>query len=168
MHSYLPRASRPYGASLPLRARSLRRFAFTFLFLLLSAAAARAVIVRGHVTTALGTAVPGARVQLVENGKAIAQGVAGADGSFEIRTGEAGRFTLLTSAGGFLPAIGNDFYGGAEDIVTQDAVLATMTVRQEVSVTATGLPTPLPQLTSPVSVIAQGELATRLGVIEEM
>ena len=168
MHSYLPRALRPDGASLPLRAHSLRRFAFTLFFLFLFATAAGAVVVRGRVTTALGTAVPGARVQLVQNGKTIAQETAGVDGSFEIRTGDGGRFTLLASAGGFLPAIGNDFYGGAEDIVTQDAVLATTTVRQEVSVTATGFPTPLPQLTAPVSVVPQGELATRLGVAEEM
>lgn len=168
MHSYLPRASRPDGASLPLRAHSLRRFAFTFFLLLLPVASARAVVVRGRVTTALGTAIPGARVQLVESGNTIAQGYAGADGSFEIRTGEAGRFTLLASAGGFLPAIGDDFYGGAEDVVTRDAVLSTTTVRQEVSVTATGIPTPLPQLTAPVSVIPEEDLALRVGVVEEM
>jgi len=168
MHSYLPRASRPDGASLPLRAHSLRRFAFTLFLLLLFATAADAVVVRGRVTTALGTPVPGARVQLVQNGKTIAQGTAAVDGSFEIRTADAGRFTLLASAGGFLPAIGEDFYGGAEDIVTQDAVLATTTVRQEVSVTATGIPTPLPQLTAPVSVVPQEDLALRTGVGEEM
>jgi vitamin B12 transporter len=168
MHSYLPRAQRPDGASLPLRAHSLRRFAFTLLFLFLFATAAGAVVVRGRVTTALGTPVAGARVQLVQNGKTIAQGTAAVDGSFEIRTADAGRFTLLASAGGFLPAIGVDFYGGAEDIVTQDAVLATTTVRQEVSVTATGIPTPLPQLTAPVSVIPEEDLALRTGVGEEM
>ncbi len=168
MHSYLPRAFRPDGASLSLRAHSLRRFAFTFFFLLLFATAAGAVVVRGRVTTALGTPVPGARVQLIENGNAIAQATAGADGSFEIRAADAGRFTLLASAGGFLPAIGEDFYGRAEDVITQDAVLATTTVRQEVSVTATGIPTPLPQLTAPVSVIPFEDLALRVGVVDEM
>jgi len=168
MHSYLLRAPRPDGASLFSCARLLRRFAFTFFFLFLLATSARAVVVRGRVTTALGTAIPGARVQLVENGKAIAQGTAGADGSFEVRTGNAGRFTLLASAGGFLPSIGEDFYGGAEDVITQDAVLATTTVRQEVSVTATGIPTPLPQLTAPVSVIPEQDLALRVGVAEAM
>ena len=169
MHCYyLPRALRPDGATLSLRAHSPRRFAFTFFFLFLLATSARAVVVRGRVTTALGKAIPGARVQLVENGKAVAQGTAGADGSFEVRTADAGRFTLLASAGGFLPAIGEDFYGGAEDVITQDAVLSTTTVRQEVSVTATGIPTPLPQLTAPVSVIPQEELALRVGVVEAM
>src|ERR1700744_2217230 len=85
MHSYLPRASRPDGPSSSLRAHTLRRFAFTSFFLLLFATAASAVVVRGRVTTARGTPVPGARVQLVENGKAIAQATAWADGRFEIR-----------------------------------------------------------------------------------
>jgi len=146
----------------------LLRFAFTSFFLLLFVASAGAVVVRGRVTTALGNPLPGARVQLIENGKAVAQATAGADGSFEIRTAGAGRFTLLTSGGGFLPAIGEDFYGGAEDVITQDAVLSTTTVRQEVSVTATGIPTPLPQLTAPVSVIPMEDLASRIGVAEEM
>jgi len=167
MHTLVPRASRPQGASSSSRALSLRRFAFA-LFLLTITAAAHAVVVRGRVTTPLGAAVPGARVQLVEGGQVVAASVAGPDGTFEIRTGDGGRFTLLTSAGGFLPGVGEDFYGGAEDVVAQDAVISAGTVRQEVSVTATGIPTPLPQLTAPVSVISPDDLATRLGVTEEM
>jgi iron complex outermembrane receptor protein/vitamin B12 transporter len=150
-----------------LRALRLRRFAFT-IFLVVFATAAHAVVVRGRVTTPLGAAVPGARVQLVESGQVIAAAVAGPDGTFEIRTGDGGRFTLLTSAGGFLPGVGEDFYGGAEDVIAQDPVISTATVRQEVSVTATGIPTPLPQLTAPVSVISADDLATRLGVTEAM
>ncbi|MDQ2923969.1 MAG: TonB-dependent receptor [Acidobacteriota bacterium] len=150
-----------------LRAHFVRRFAFAILFILV-AAVAHAVVVRGRVTTPLGAAVPGARVQLVESGKVVAVSFADAHGNFEIRSGDDGRFTLLTSAGGFLPAVGDDFYGGVEDIVTQNAVIATNTVRQEVTVTATGIPTPLPQLTAPVSVIPGEELATRVGVTEEL
>jgi vitamin B12 transporter len=168
MHSYLPRALRSDGARLFLRTRPERRFAFTVLFLLMFVTAAEAVVVRGRVTTPLGKAVPGARVQLIEGGRTVAQGAAGADGSFEIRTDGTGRYTLLTSAGGYLPAIGDDFYGGVEDVITQDAVLSTTTVRQEVSVTATGIATPLPQLTAPMSVIPSDELTTRLGVVEAL
>jgi vitamin B12 transporter len=148
--------------------RAVRRFAFTLIFSSLLAATANAVVVRGRVTTPLGAAVPGARVQLVEAGKVIAVVYAGADGSFEIRTGDAGRFTLLTSAGGFLPAVGDDFYGGAEDVIAKDVAIATNTVRQEVTVTATGIPTPLPQLTAPVSVIPEDKLTTRFDVTQEM
>src|ERR1700728_3361672 len=146
----------------------LRRVVASLLFSGLLATAAHAVVVRGRVTTPLGKPVPGARVQMVQAGKAVAVAFASADGTFEIRIGEGGRFTLLTSAGGFLPAIGEDFYGGADDVITQDVAITTNTVRQEVTVTATGIPTPLPQLTAPVSVIPEDKLAMRVDVIQEM
>jgi vitamin B12 transporter len=136
--------------------------------LLLSASMAQAVIVRGRVTDALGKPLPGARVQIVEDGKVIALGYAGPDGTYEIRSAQAGRFTLLGSSAGFLPSVGENFYSGALDVLQRDVVLAPNSVRQEVSVTATGKSTPLPQLTAPVSVIPGEAFATRLGVIDEM
>src|SRR5579875_809177 len=98
---------------------------------------AHAVIVRGRVTDALGKPLPGARVQLIEGGQVAAIGYATADGSYEIRSADAGRFTLLGSSGGFLPAIGQEFYGGATDILEHDVVLSAVTVQQAVSVAAT-------------------------------
>jgi vitamin B12 transporter len=146
----------------------LRRVALSLLLSLAFVDAAHAVVVRGRVTTPLGAAVPNAQIRLIANGKVIGITSAGPDGTFEIRTGDAGRFTLLTSAGGFLPAVGEDFYGGVEDIIAQDVVIATGTVRQQVSVTATGIPTPLPQLTAPVSVIPEEKFTTRFEVTPEM
>ncbi len=127
-----------------------------------------AVIVRGRVTDALGKAVPVARVQLIEQGQVITLAYASQDGSFEVRSADSGRFTLLTSAGGFLPAVGEGFYGGAVDVLAENIVLATNTVRQDVSVSATGLPTPSAQLTAPVSVLPGEAFATRIDVLDEM
>ncbi len=129
---------------------------------------AHAVVIRGRVTDPLGKAVPGARVQLVEKGQVVAVAYAGPDGTYELRSGDAGRFTLLGSAGGYLPGIGQDFYGGATDVIAQDVVLSTTTVQQQVSVTESGLPTPLPQLTAPVSIIGSADLATRAGIASEL
>ena len=154
------------SASRSLRVATLSRAGFVLFFA--SAAAANAVVVRGHVTDALGKPVPGARVQLIEAGKVEALAYAGPDGSFEIRDSDSGRFTLLGSAQGFFPAIGQDFYSGATDVIQQEVVLAQNTVKQDVSVTATGIPTPLPQLTSPVSIIPGEAFATRVGVVDEM
>ncbi len=127
-----------------------------------------AVVVRGRVTDPLGRGVGGARVQLVEGGKVISIAYASSDGTYELRSGDSGRFTLLGSAGGFLPGIGQDFYGGTTDVVLQDVVLSTATVQQQISVAATAIPTPLPQLTAPVTVIPGSNFATRLGVTEEI
>jgi iron complex outermembrane receptor protein/vitamin B12 transporter len=112
--------------------------------------------------------VPGGLVRLVEGGKVVAVAYADSKGAFEIRSSDAGRFTLLGSAPGFLPAVGIDFYGGATDVLEQNVVLAANTVRQDITVSATGIPTPLPQLTSPVTVIPGEAMDLQLGVVEAM
>ena len=129
---------------------------------------ASAIIIRGRVTDPLGKGIGGARVQLVEGGKVISLAYAAGDGTYELRSGDSGRFTLLGSAGGFLPGIGQDFYGGTTDVVLQNVVLSTTTVQQQVSVAATTIPTPLPQLTAPVTVLPESSFATRLGVVDEL
>jgi vitamin B12 transporter len=144
-----------------------RRVALTLLGFLLTTCC-EAVVVRGRVTDALGKPLPGGVVRLVEGGKVVAIGYADQNGSYEIRSADAGRFTLLGSFGGFLPGIGMDFYGGATDVLEQDVVLAANTVRQDITVSATGIPTPLPQLTSPVSIIPGEALALDLGIGDAM
>ena len=135
---------------------------------LLACLPAGAVVIRGRVTDPLGKGIGGARVQLVEAGKVVSMAYASADGTYELRSGDAGRFTLLGSAGGFLPGIGQDFYGGTTDVVLQNVVLSTTTVQQQISVAATALPTPLPQLTGPVTVLPESSFSTRLGVLDEL
>jgi len=149
------------GRRAVLSSRSPLAFAaFLFTVVVAFAPAAHAVIVRGVVTDALSKPVAGARVQLVQGKSPVAVAVANADGSYEIRSTQAGRFTLLTSATGFLPGIGEEFYGGATDQVAQNVVLATYTVKQDVTVTATGVPTPVEQTSSAVTLIPQENLAT--------
>jgi iron complex outermembrane receptor protein/vitamin B12 transporter len=129
---------------------------------------ARAVVVRGAVTDALGRPVVGARVQLIQAPKPVAIGIAGVDGSYEIRSTESGRFVLLTSAAGFYPGVGQPFYGGATDELMQDVVLETGSVHEEATVTATGVPTPVQQTSSAVTLIAGEELATTVGVVDAL
>ena len=151
-----------------VRATILRSLVTTFVFACVLGASAHAVIVRGRLTDPLGSPVPGGQVRLVEAGKVVAMAFAGPDGTFEIRSADAGRFTLLGSGGGFLPFVGSEFYGGATDVVDTNVVLSGRTIRQDVSVTATGIPTPLPQLTAPVTLVSAGDLATRVGVVDEL
>ena len=147
--------------------RSVRDAVLTAI-VVMSAGAAHAVVVRGRITDALGKPLAGGRVQLVYQGHVVGVAYGDPEGLYEVRIAEAGRFTLLGSASGYLPFVGQDFYGRALDVVNRDVVLATNSVRQEVSVTATGLPTPLPRLTSPVSVLPGEAFATRAGVVDEM
>ncbi len=152
-----------YGrrAAISSRASRFAMFAAFLIFpiLLLTTPSVWAVVVHGTVTDALGKPVAGAKVQLIQGKNSVAIGVAGADGAFEIRSTQAGRFTLLVSASGFLPGIGQEFYGGATEQIAQSAVLETYSVHQEVTVTATGVATPVEQTSSAVTQIAQADLA---------
>jgi iron complex outermembrane receptor protein/vitamin B12 transporter len=137
-------------------------------FLFLTSLYANAVIVRGTVTDPLGKAIPGARVQLVQGQAAVAFALCNPDGTYEIRSSAAGRFTLLTSATPFFPGIGANFYGGATDIVTQNVVLEASSLHEEVTVTATGLPTPLEQTSAAVNLVPNQALATSVDVVDAM
>ncbi len=152
--------------------RQSRRTAQAWIFVLavisFCSIPARAIIVRGRVTDALGKPVPGARVQLIEQGQVVTIAYAAQDGTYEVRSSDSGRFTLLASSAGFLPGVGEGFYGSSLDVLSKDVVLATDTVRQEVSVSATGIPIPTAQLTAPVSVIPGELLATRVDTLDEL
>ena len=129
---------------------------------------AQAIVVRGTVTDTLGATVPGARVQLIQGKQTASFALSGSDGSFEIRSGDSGRFLLLTSARTFAPNIGTDFYGGKTDVIFRTVVLSPDEIRTELSVTATGTPTPLAQLTAPVTLISRDDLATRIGIVDDL
>jgi vitamin B12 transporter len=161
---------RRFAACLARRVHPVRLVALTVvvtgIFALLPSA--RAVVVRGRLTDPLGQPVAGGKVQLVQDGKVAGIAFAGPDGDFEIRSSNTGRFRLLGFGAGYLSAVGTDFYGGTNDVLEMDVVLSAKTIRQEVSVTATGFPTPLPQLTAPVTLVDEAQLTTRVGVIDEM
>ena len=147
--------------------RPARRLAQLAIVILLTLHA-HAVIVRGTVTDPLGAVVPGARVQLIQSRAMVAFAISAADGTFEIRSTATGRFLLLTSAATFTPGISPDFYGGRADVVTRNVTLEIATVTAAVSVTATGLPTPLQQLSSAVTLIPQDQLTTRIGLVDTL
>src|ERR1700729_423558 len=113
---------RRIAAKYILRGRSAQRSAFILFQLFLFAVCAHAVVVRGHVTDATGKPIGGARVQLVSGGNVVLVVYADADGHYEIRYSSAGRFTLLGSEVNYLPAIGEDFFAGATDVIDRDVV----------------------------------------------
>lgn len=149
-------------------ASSVRALFALAAILFLAAPCAHAVIVRGTVTDPLGAAVAGARVRLIQGKSAVAVGVTGPDGSFEIRSTAPGRFLLLTSAPTFTPNIGQDFYGGRTDVVTRNVTLEAASVTTAVTVTATGIPTPIQQISSPVTLIPQSDLVTQVGIVDDL
>jgi vitamin B12 transporter len=148
--------------------RHLRHFAIPFVVLFLLVVRAEAVIVRGTVTGPLGVPVANARVQLIQGQKVAAFIFSGPDGTYEIRSAAPGRFVLLTSASTFTPNISQDFYGGLTAVITRNVVMEAASVTSKLSVTATGLSTPVQQLGSAVTLIPQLGVSTQFGVLNDL
>jgi len=148
--------------------RSLRAFAFLFLIATPGALTAYALTIHGTVTDSLGRPVAGAHVELRAHGKTVASARSAADGGYQIDLDQPGRFALAATATNFYPAAADTFYAGPKDDVVQNLVLQATSVRQEVTVTATGVPTPLQQLSSPVTLIPRSELASSVGIVDAL
>jgi vitamin B12 transporter len=120
---------------------------------------AQAAEIHGFVADASGAKITGAEVVLIRNGKGVSSAVSGADGSFQIITGERGRFYLVISAKGFRQLETPGFYAGRLDNLARNLVLEPAWVHESVVVTDSGNPTPQPQTGASTSVLGPSDLA---------
>ena len=140
-----------------LKARPSLRV-LSLLIVLVAAATCQAASIRGVVTDTSGAKVTGAVVNLLTEGKVVATAVSTADGSFEILTGNEGRFFLVVSAKSFRQLETPVFYAGRLDNVERNVVLEPEWVRESIVVAATGTPTPQAQTSAATTVIGPAEL----------
>ncbi len=145
------------------------RYFLAFSFLIACAGtAALAASIRGVVTDVSGAKVPGATVVLLHNGSAATSAVSGSDGSFELITGQTGRFYLLVSAKSFRQLQTPGFYAGQFDSVERDIVVEPAWVRESIVVTATGVPTPQSQTGAATSVLGPQDLELRTDTVSSL
>jgi vitamin B12 transporter len=129
---------------------------------------AQAVIVRGTVTTPFGVPLGNARVQLIQGQQVAAFVFTQMDGTYEVRSASSGRFLLLTAAAPYTPSIGQDFYGARFAVVTRNIVMQYTTITPQLAITASGIPTPLQQIPSAITLIPQSALATQTGILNDL
>ena len=129
-------------------------------------ASAHAVIVRGTVRDPLGRPIASSRLQLIRGTQSVASTTTLPDGTFEIRSTETGRFLLIGNSPGMSVQVSAPFYGGTFDVIRQDVTLTVHPVREEVTVTATGLPTPVEQTSAAVTTFPDSALQTRFGIAD--
>jgi len=129
---------------------------------------AKAVIVRGTVSNPFGMPLGNARVELIQGRQVAAFTFTQMDGSYEIRSATSGRFLLLTAAAPYTPSIGQNFYGSRFGVITRNIVMQYTTVTPQLAVTASGIPTPLQQIPSAITLIPQSAFATQLGVLNDL
>jgi len=158
----------PVFASPRVRLRRALPACLLVLFFLAYTRMATAATVRGVVTDASGAKITGATVDLLSNGKVVANGVSTADGSFQIMTGTAGRFFLVVQAKSFREVQTPVFYAGALDYVDRSVVLEPEWVRESIVVTATGTPTPQAQTSAATNVIGPLDLSLRDDLVSEL
>jgi vitamin B12 transporter len=120
-----------------------------------------AASIRGQVTDTTGAKITDAKVVVVCNGKIVASAVSTADGSFEVLTGNQGRFFLVVSSSGFRQLQTPDFYAGQLDSIERKIILEPEWVRESIVVTPTGTPTPQSQTGASTSVLSSLDLERR-------
>jgi vitamin B12 transporter len=154
---------------MPVRSRRKYLLPYGFyLFLILFTAFARAAIVRGTVTNSLGIPVVHANVMLLQNSQVVAIAVTRFDGTYQISSSTSGRFYVLVSASNFKQITTLSFYAGTADSHQEDIVLESSNARQEMVVSATGLPTPEAQISSAVTAQRSGTFANRTDLIDPL
>ena len=109
-------------------------------------------LVRGTVRDPLGAVVPGARVELLSGSIVVTTDVADSQG-FYIALPSSGRFQLRCSSPTFSAATTHSMFFSSDASISTNLVVATPTATQEVSITASGAPTPLAQVAASVTII---------------
>ncbi|MBS1815988.1 MAG: TonB-dependent receptor plug domain-containing protein [Acidobacteria bacterium] len=135
---------------------------------LLTSLSSVAATVHGTVRDALNHPVGNVAVDLVRDGKVLVSSHSKEDGAFELTTPQAGRFSVHANQRGFAAYISHDFYSGAQEVIARDITLSIASAQESVSVTATGLPTPLEQVSAAVHLIPHEEMETRAYVVPEL
>src|ERR1700740_2361936 len=153
--------------NLPRILRDLSR-SLVFILLTFSSLICRATEVHGVVSDGSGAAVPGATVALIHKGTVATSATSGADGSFQVLTGVKGRFYLVVSAKTFRQLETPGFYAGKFDNLERNIVLEPAWVHESIVVTATGTPTPQPQIGAATSVLGPSDIALRTDFVNPL
>jgi vitamin B12 transporter len=119
-------------------------------------------VLRGIVHDPLGAVVAGASVVLLEDGRPMAKTSAGANGEFEFNLPEAGRYAVQVGAPSFAITSSPTKYITGSSRAQLDITLATQTLTQQVTVTATGTPIPEAQTGASVSVLPAEDFRSML------
>ena len=127
-------------------------FAFSLI-----AKASPAFTLRGTVTDPSGAVVVNARVELLEHGVPVANVVTNGQGRYSIFRKPEPESRLRITASGFEPLEKSLGTKNSTENLTEDIVLQLATLSEQVTVTATGNPTPLSQLGATVTLLDSSE-----------
>ena len=111
----------------------------------------------GEVRDPLGNLVSNASVDLVLNDKVVTSAKTDNDGAFHFDVAASGRYMIRASAPSFQSAASPVIYVSTTAEAAFNVTLGTPTLTQQVTVTATGAPTPEAQIGASVTVLPQDD-----------
>jgi iron complex outermembrane receptor protein/vitamin B12 transporter len=123
------------------------------------AAIAHAAVIRGIISDQTGAGIPGAKVELIENGATVTSASADASGQYLLHWSPAPGSLLRISAPGFRVAEKAVAPENTSGDLTADFALRLASLSEQVTVTSTGTATPQSQLGTTVTVLEQKDYA---------
>lgn len=124
--------------------------------------------VHGSVKDPEGAVIPNAKVELLRNGRVIAQTTSDQLGNYRLQNVAAGDYQIRASAPGFAPRQSETVHVGFETSPQVDFGLKISAVRQSIVVSATGTPIPESQVGASVTVLNAADYQDRLDILEPM
>ncbi len=128
-------------------------FFCSFLIAAFTAYGAESGTLRGTVTDPLGAVIVSATVELLDGTSVADKTTTDASGNYVFPLQKSARYQVRAAAATFQSTTSDAVFLSATGKAQIDITLATQTLTQQVTVTATGRPTPEAQLGAPVSVL---------------
>src|SRR5215469_16741720 len=130
---------------------------------------ARASEIQGVVTDPLGAVIRNARVELVTHKVIVGSAQTDSEGNYRVEVRQPGRMHLHVEAPTFAAQDTAEFYlGGGKETLTRNVFLRLNNVREEVVVTATGVPVSEAQVGAPVDVLSPSDLLNHLDILQAL
>jgi iron complex outermembrane receptor protein/vitamin B12 transporter len=113
--------------------------------------------IHGTVQDPLGAVVANAKVELLENDLLVASADTGSDGQFRLPITREGRYRIRVTAPSFRPSLTDIPVASGSGDIRVKVTLSVEALTQQITVTATGIPTPWAQVGAAVSVLTPAE-----------
>lgn len=147
------------------------RLLFTSLsltFLTTASHAADTGVIRGTVTDPLGAVVANVKAELLENDQIVTSDKTGPDGQFRLPIAKEGRYRIRIMASSFKPSLTDVPFASASGETRVNVILSVAALAQQITVTATGVPTPQAQIGAAVSVLTPADYPNTQDVLEAL
>ncbi len=111
-------------------------------------------VIRGTVTDPLGAVIAGAEIELLQNQQSVASAKTDGQGNYSLQPPTTGRYQIRAGAASFHTKVSDSVYFSGNSEARVNLTLSPGTLTEEITVTATGTPTPEAQVGYSVTVLS--------------